>query len=249
MLVNDRGCDVHGEGEDASVAAEVAEAIRTEGGIAETNHEDMGHPAGPQRAVEAAVRAWGGVDAVIAAAGIIADRTVMKMDDALLERMIDIHVKGSFALVRAAARAMMNNAQGGSIVLHTAPVAFFGALRQSALAATSAAIVGLVRSAAIELRKHRIRANAIAPTARTRTTESLPLFRGIAPDSMRPEFIAPVGVYLASDLSTEVSGEVVGVAGTRLYALHGRETPGWFGGGSPPSPYEVALAWSEVTRA
>jgi NAD(P)-dependent dehydrogenase (short-subunit alcohol dehydrogenase family) len=249
VLVNDRGCDVHGEGEDPSVAAEVVEAIRAAGGTAEANDEDLGRPAGAARVVEATSRAFGGVDAVIGTAGIVADRTVLKMDDALLERMVDLHVKGNFALVRAAARAMIDAGHGGSIVLHTAPVAFFGALRQSALAATSAAIVGLVRSAAIELRKHGIRVNAIAPTARTRTTESLPLFRGIAADSMGPEFVAPVAVYLASELSGEVSGEIVGVAGTRLYALNARETPGWFGEGSPPTPEEVARAWSEVTRA
>jgi NAD(P)-dependent dehydrogenase (short-subunit alcohol dehydrogenase family) len=248
VLANDLGCDAHGQGADPSVAAAVVDAIRDAGGTAEADHEDLGRPAGPQRVVEATTAAFGGLDAVIGSAGIVADRTVLKMDDALLDRMIDVHVKGSFALVKAAARAMIDAGNGGSIVLHTAPVAFFGALRQSALAATSAAIVGLVRSAAIELRKHGIRVNAIAPTARTRTTEALPLFKGIAPDSMGPEFVAPVGVFLASDLASEVSGEVVGVAGTRLYALNARETPGWFGEGAPPSPEEVARAWNEVTR-
>lgn len=249
VLVNDLGCDVRGAGSDASVAAAVVEEISAAGGQAIADPHDIGAPAGPQQIIEHACESFGRVDAVICAAGITADQTVLKLDDSLLTRMIDVHFRGAFGLTRAGARAMIDGGEGGSIVLHTAPAAFFGAPRQSALAATSAAVIGLVRSAAIELRKHRIRINAIAPTARTRTTESLPLFRGIAADSMGPEFVAPVGVHLASRAAAEVTGEVVGVAGTRIYALHGRETPGWFGDGHPVAADAVSEIWGEVTRS
>lgn len=246
VLVNDLGCDLRGEGHDPAVAEAVAAELREAGADAIADDTDVA--TGAAQIVSRALEAWGRVDAVVGAAGLALDRTVMKMDDAGLDRMIDVHVKGSFALVRHAARAMIDAGDGGSIVLHTGPAAFFGAARQSALGATSAAIAGLVRSAAIELRKHAIRVNAIAPTARTRSTEKLPLFTGIAPDSMGPEFVAPVAVFLASDHAREVSGEVLGVAGTRYYALHGRETPGWFAEGAPPTPEALAQAWSEVTR-
>lgn len=249
VLVNDLGCDVHGRGEDPSIAEGVAAEIRDAGGQAIADATDVGSVAGAQRVVDHALSALGRVDAVIAAAGIIADRSVLKMDDALLARMLDVHVVGAFALTRAAARAMIDGGHGGSIVLCSAPAAFFGALRQSALSATSAAVAALVRSAAIELRKHRVRVNAIAPTARTRTTEDSALFRGIAPGSMGPEFVAPLGVFLASDLSLDVTGEVVGAAGTRLYAFRSRETPGYFGEGEPLSPEAIAKAWAEITRA
>ncbi len=249
VLVNDLGCDVHGAGADEAVAESVAAEIRAAGGEAVADPTDVGSAGGPQRVIDRALASFGRVDAVIACAGIVADRSVLKMDDALLDRMIDVHVRGAFALTRGAARAMLDGGHGGSIVLHTAPVAFFGALRQSALAATGAAITGLVRSAAIELRKHRIRVNAIAPTARTRTTEDLPLFRGIAPGSMGPDFVAPVGVFLASDLALDVTGEVVGAAGPRLYAFRSRETPGHFGEGEPMSPEAIARAWADITRA
>ncbi len=249
VLVNDLGCDVHGRGSDPAVAEEVAQAIRAAGGEAVADATDVAGLEGPARVIERATRELGRVDAVIGAAGVVVDRTVLKMDDALLDRMIEVHVRGGFGLVRAAARAMIDGGHGGSIVLHTAPVAFFGALRQAALAAASAGVAGLVRSAAIELRKHGVRVNAIAPTARTRTTEDLPLFRGIAESSMGPEFVGPVGVFLASERSAEVTGEIVGVAGTRLYALRSRETPGHFGEGSPLSPEAIAAAWADITRA
>ena len=248
VLVNDLGCAPDGSGADASHANAVAAEIRESGGRAVADTTDIGTAAGAQRVVERALAELGRVDAVIGAAGLVADRTVLKMEDRVLERMIDVHVKGGFALVRVAARAMLDAGHEGSVVLHTGPVGVFGALRQSALAAASAAVIGLVRSAAIELRKHGVRVNAIAPTARTRSTENLPLCRGIAAGSMGPEFVGPVGVFLASDLSREVSGEVIGVAGTRLYAIQGRETPGWFGDGSPASPESIAAHWGDVTR-
>lgn len=249
VLVNDLGCDVHGRGADPSVAEEVAAAIRAAGGEAVADATDVAGAEGPARVIERASKELGRVDAVLAAAGVIADRTVLKMDDALLDRVIDVHVRGGFALVRAAARAMIDGGHGGAIVLHTAPAAFFGAARQSALAAASSAIAGLVRCSAIELRKHGVRVNAIAPTARTRTTEDLPLFRGIAETSMGPELVAPLGVFLASDLSAEVTGEILGVAGTRLYALRSRETPGHFAEGAPLAPEAIAAAWADITRA
>ncbi|MCB9591792.1 MAG: SDR family NAD(P)-dependent oxidoreductase [Sandaracinaceae bacterium] len=250
ILVNDLGCDLSGQGSDPSVADAVAEAIRVEHGVAaEADHHDVGEAGASVRIVEHALDRFGRLDALIGCAGVSADQTVMKLGDELLDRMIDVHVRGSFGLVRAAGRAMIDRGEGGAILLHTAPAAFFGAMRQSALAATTGAVVGLVRSAAVELRKHRIRINALAPTARTRATEELPLFKGIGPGSMGPEFVGPVGAFLVSELAADVSGEVIGAAGTRVYALHGRETPGWFGDAEPPRAAEVASAWPEITRA
>ncbi|MBX3271864.1 MAG: SDR family NAD(P)-dependent oxidoreductase [Sandaracinaceae bacterium] len=250
VLVNDLGCDVRGRGADPGVAAEVARQIEAELGVpAEADAEDVGARGGPERIVAHAVSRFGRLDALIGCAGLVADATVLKLDEDDLRRMLDVVVLGAFGLVRAGARAMIDGGEGGAILLHTGPVGFFGAARQAALAASSAAVVGLVRSAAVELRKHRVRVNALAPTARTRTTEELPLFRTIAPGSMGPELVGPVGAFLVSPRAADVSGEVVGVAGTRIYALHGRETPGWFGDGEPPSFAAIERAWAELTRS
>lgn len=248
VVVNDTGGDVHGIGHDPTVAKAVADAVAEAGVESMADHHSIGAPDGPSRLVAATLERFGRIDAVINAAGIIADATVLKLDQERLDTIFDVHIRGSFALVRAAARAMIDAQRGGSIVLHTAPSAFFGALRRSALAAASGAVVGLVRSAAIELRKHRIRINAIAPTARTRTTEDLALFKGIKRQSMGPEFVGPVGAFLVSPQASDVSGDVIGVAGTRIYAINGRETPGWFGGGEPPDPSALADVWGEITR-
>ncbi|MFK7992319.1 MAG: SDR family NAD(P)-dependent oxidoreductase [Sandaracinaceae bacterium] len=248
VVVNDLGCDPSGVGQDAEPAENVAEAIRQAGGVAVSDGSDVSDPDACTRLLTSTVETLGRVDAVIAAAGIVADKTLLKTDDATLARLVALHITGTYALVRGSARCMVDQGDGGAIVLHTGPVGLFGARAQSALASVMGGTVGLVRSAALELRRHAIRVNAIAPTARTRTTESLPLFKGIGPDSMGPDFVGPVGAFLASDAARDVSGEIVGVAGTRLYTLQGRETPGWFGAGAPPSVNEVAAAWAEVTR-
>ena len=252
VVVNDLGCDLEGKGADPSVAAAVVDAILEQGGEAIGSAVDVGGSAGVSQLFAQATEAYGAVHAVIGAAGLSVQRSVLKMEDDVLARILDVHVKGSFALVRAGARAMLDAGEPGSIVLHTGPVAMFGAARQSAMAAASAAVVGLVRSSAIELRRHPIRVNAIAPTARTRATEHLPLFQGIADGSMGPERVAPVGVFLASSKAAEVSGEVIGVAGSRLYLLQSRETPGWFGEAEakePPTAADIAAHWADLARA
>ena len=250
VIVNDLGCGLSGGGADPEIADAVAETILARGGRAIADAGDIAQPGAAGRLMELALSRWGRVDAVISAAGIEGSASVIKMDDALLVRALDVHVRAGFAICRAAARAMIDHGtEGGSIVLHTAPVAFFGAVRRGTMAATAGAIVGLVRCAAIELRRHGVRVNAIAPTARTRANEQLPLFSGIAEDSMGPETVAPLAVFLASDASRDVTGEVIGVAGARYYQLGGRESPGWFApDGERPSPSQLAAAWAEVTR-
>ena len=100
----------------------------------------------------------------------------------------------------------------------------------------------------IELQKHRITVNALAPIAKTRLTEDLPMFQGIGPASMGPEHVAPVAVFLASDLGTDVCGETLGVAGGRVYAFRIRETTGAFVEGRTFTPEEIHAQWAQITR-
>lgn len=248
VVVNDDGCDVEGRGSDPSVADAVVAEIRAAGGEAVADPRDYSAPGAAEALVARALEAFGALDAVIASAGIVRERTLLKLDDDDLDRLLDVHVRGTIRLARAAARAMVERGGGGSIVVTTGPSAFFGSARVSGIAACTAAIVGFARSAAVELRRQKVRVNAIAPTARTRATEGLPLFQGIAAGSMAPEHVAPVAVFLASDLSSEVTGEVIGVAGGRVYAIRSRETTGAFTEGRPFTPAEIAKAWNDVTR-
>jgi NAD(P)-dependent dehydrogenase (short-subunit alcohol dehydrogenase family) len=248
VLVNDLGCDREGAGRDPDVAAAVAQEIRDGGGQAIPSSDDVSSEGVPVRLVQEALDRFGRLDAVVASAGILRDKTVLKLEPGDLDALLALHLRAGLALTRAAARAMIDSGAGGSITHLSAPVAFFGNVRQAALAAATAGIAGLCRSAAVELRKHRVRVNAIAPTARTRLTEELPMFQGIAPGSMGPEHVAPVAVFLASDLAADVCGETLGVAGGRVYAFRIRETTGAFVEGGTFTPEEIHAQWAQITR-
>jgi hypothetical protein len=101
-----------------------------------------------------------------------------------------------------------------------------GNFGQANYAAAKAGIYGLTRTMSIELQKHRITVNAIAPIAKTRMTEDLPMFQGV--DTLTPDHIAPAALFLASDLCGDRTGHVLAVAGARLYAFKVVETPGKF---------------------
>jgi NAD(P)-dependent dehydrogenase (short-subunit alcohol dehydrogenase family) len=256
VLVLDAGVEVDGTGGDPRVAEAAAAEIRATGGEAHAAALDLTAPGAAAEAVARARERLGGLDALVACHGILREAVILRLPDEDLEATLAAHVRANFALTRAAARHMVD-ARGeaearhaaGAIVLCASPVAFFGGVRQAALAAASAAVVGLVRSAAAELKRFGVRVNAIAPTARTRQTEGLPMFQGIREDSMSPEHVGPVAAFLCSDAAADVTGEVVGVAGARLYALRVRETAGAFSSGKPFTVAEVAACFREATRA
>lgn len=250
LLVCDTGASVSGEGVDPDIAASVVREIVAAGGVAISTTESVAETGAAARIVQTALDAFGQLDAVVGSAGIVREAVLLKVDDKDLEALIDLQVRGAFALTRAAARTMVDGGRGGAIVQLTSPAAFFGSVRQSAQCAVGAAIVGMMRSAAVELRKHNIRVNAIAPTAYTRATADLPMFQGIREASMSAEHVAPVAAFLCSDLATDVHGEVFGVAGARVYALRTRETTGAFApNGRPFTPEELKTAFREITRA
>jgi NAD(P)-dependent dehydrogenase (short-subunit alcohol dehydrogenase family) len=248
LVLADLGCDLEGRGSDPEVITTAAREIRDAGADVVSSTADVGVRGQAAGLVELALERFGRLDVAVSMAGVVRDRTILNMEDDDLDRLLDVHVRGTFELTRAAARAMVDGGRGGAIVLATSPVAFFGAARQSGAAATSAAVVGLVRSAAAELRRHAIRVNAIAPTARTRATAHRPTLDGARGVSMSPEHVAPVAVFLATDLGAEVQGEVVGVAGGRIYSFRGRETTGAFVEGDLFTPEQIRDAWSEIAR-
>lgn len=248
VVVNDLGCDTEGRGADASVAEAVATEIVRAGGQAVASSEDAAEPGVPDKLVELAIERYGRVDVAVAAAGIAREASILKLSDGDLEAVMRTQVFGAARLLRAAGRVMAQRGEGGAIVLCTGAVGFFGAARQASQATASAAVAGLVRSAALDLRRQGVRVNAIAPTARTRMTQGLPLFQGIREDSMTPDHVAPVAVFLATDLAADVHGEILGVAGGRVYAFRIRETTGAFAELGAFTPEAVRAAWAEIAR-
>ncbi|MBX7192916.1 MAG: SDR family oxidoreductase [Sandaracinaceae bacterium] len=249
LALLDRGVDLEGEAPDPEVLRTAAAELRAGGATAlELFDDDVASPGAVDRVVAATIERFGRLDGIVHAAALSVDASVLRMTPAQVERVLAVQLGAAFALVRAGGQALVDRKEGGSIVLFSGPSAFFGARGHAALGAAQAGVVALVRSAALELRRHRVRVNALCPTARTRATEALPTFAAIDETSMSPAHVASVAVFLLSPLAEEVHGEAIGVAGARTYAIRPRETTGSFGPTKPLDPREVRAAWPEVLK-
>jgi NAD(P)-dependent dehydrogenase (short-subunit alcohol dehydrogenase family) len=226
VVVNDLGGARDGAGNDASAANVVVDEIKKAGGEAVANHDSVATAEGATKVVEAAVKAFGRADVLVNNAGILRDKSFLKMDEAMWDSVIAVHLSGTFLCSQAFAKQAVTQGGGGRIVNTTSVSGMLGNFGQANYSAAKAGIYGLTRTMSIELQKHRITVNAIAPIAKTRMTEDLPMFQGV--DTLTPDHIAPTALFLASDLCADRTGHVLAVAGARMYAFKVVETAGKF---------------------
>jgi NAD(P)-dependent dehydrogenase (short-subunit alcohol dehydrogenase family) len=247
VLVNDLGGTRDGAGTSESAANKVVEEIRAAGGEAAASYDSVATAEGAQRIVQAAVDAFGRVDVLVNNAGILRDKTLLKMDEAMWDAVIDVHLKGTFFCTQAAAKQMVAQGGGGRVVNTTSVSGMMGNFGQANYSAAKAGIYGLTRTAAIELQKQRITVNAIAPIAKTRMTEDLPMMQGM--DTLTPEHIAPAALFLGSDLCADRTGHVLAVAGARMYVYKVVESPGKFKDENGVwTAQEIAENWDSISK-
>ena len=249
VLINDLGGTRDGAGNDASAANQVAEEIKKAGGQAAPNYASVATVEGAAAIVKAAVDAFGKVDILINNAGILRDKSFLKMDEGMFDTVIAVHLKGTYLCSQAFAKQVVTQGGGGRIVNTTSVSGMLGNFGQANYSAAKAGIYGLTRTTSIELQKHRITVNAIAPIAKTRMTEDLPMFQGI--DTLTPAHIAPAALFLASDLCGDRTGHILAVAGARLYAFKVIETPGKFKDADKGvwTAKEIAENWEAINKA
>ena len=250
VLVNDTGGTRDGSGGSNDAADQVVAEIRAAGGRAEASYASVSDEAGAASIVAGAVSAFGRLDVLINNAGILRDKTLLKLQLEDWRAVLDVHLTGSFLCLRAAAAKLKDQGQGGSIVNTTSVSGLVGNFGQASYASAKAGIYGLTRTASIELQRFGIRVNAVAPLAKTRLTEELPLFEKIG-DSLSPAHVAPVHVYLASDLSREVTGVTLSVAGARISQFKLVESSGRHKdeGDGIWTPAEIAEQFAGITKA
>lgn len=224
VVVNDRGGPRDGSSSDDDAAGQVVEEIRRAGGTAVASRHDVSTADGADAIIATGVDAFGRVDVLVNNAGILRDKTLLKMDEAMWDAVVDVHLKGTFLCLQSAARRMREQGGGGRIVNTTSVSGLVGNFGQANYSAAKAGIYGLTRTASIELQRHGIFVNAVAPIAKTRMTEDLPMFAKL--DSLTPDHVAPVHLFLASELAGDRTGLVVGVAGGKLSVFRMVETPG-----------------------
>ncbi|MFZ5475576.1 MAG: SDR family NAD(P)-dependent oxidoreductase [Myxococcota bacterium] len=243
VVVNDLGGARDGTGASSSAAEAVVAEIVAMGGDAVANADSVTDPAGCERMVKAALERWGRLDGVVNNAGILRDKSFVKLTEAEWDVVIAVHLKGTFNVCKAAVPALQ--AQGGAIVNTSSISGLVGNFGQSNYAAAKAGIYGLTRVLSMELRKSGVTANCVAPIAKTRMTDDIDRVSADA----TPEHVAPVVVYLCSDLAKDVTGRVFGVHGQHLHGYEmklaeGVEKPGK----EPWAPREIAEKLEDIFR-
>ena len=216
---------------DPDNAASVEAEVRAAGVGAATNTDAIGSVASAEAVVAAGYDAFGSIDILVNNAGILRDRMLHKMSEDDFDQVIEVHLKGTWACGREIVKRWRpiakEEAENGTpphrkIVNVTSASGLIGSIGQSNYSAAKMGIVGLTKTWAKELGGLNINVNAVAPTALTSMTEPLlqdpeaakkrlarfPLGRYGA-----PEEIAPAFVYLASDESNYVTGQVLCVDG------------------------------------
>src|SRR5437868_5298875 len=223
IVVNDLGGSVDGTGASAGPAQKVVAEIEALGGAAVADGHSVASPDGADAIVRTALDAFGRVDIVINNAGILRDKSFANMTQDLWDAVIAVHLTGAFNVTRAAWPHLREQAYG-RIVSTSSAAGIFGNFGQTNYGAAKMGIVGLTRVWAQEGGKYNIRANAIAPVARTRMTEDL---MGPLVEKLDPGLVSPVVAFLASE-ECQVSGEVYSCGGGRVSRVFIAEGPGYF---------------------
>jgi len=248
IVVNDLGGARDGSGTAKGPADSVVDEIKAGGGSAVANYDSVGTMAGANNIVAAAVDAFGRVDILVNNAGILRDKTLLKMEEEWWDIVINVHLKGTFAVTQAAARRMAeqfaNGTAGGGRIINTSSIAgLVGNFGQSNYGSAKAGIAGFTRVTALELAKFKVTVNCIVPLAKTRLTEDI----AVIPDSMRPEQVSPLVVFLASDLAAGITGKLFAIQGKEMREFRYKITDGATAAGEMWTPHEIADRLNEIT--
>jgi NAD(P)-dependent dehydrogenase (short-subunit alcohol dehydrogenase family) len=227
VVVNDLGGPRDGTGADKSMAQKVVDAIIAEGGRAVANGSDISTLAGGEAVFNDAIKNFGRADILVNNAGILLDETFHKAKEANWDKVIKVHLKGTFCATQPVFKWMRDN--GGGVIVNTASTSgLIGNFGQTNYGAAKGGIWGLSNVLAIEGRKYNIRIWTLAPGALTRMTADLPRYKENPGAALGPDGIAPAVLYMVSELSGDQTGKVLGVSGPRgVREMRMMEMEGW----------------------
>jgi NAD(P)-dependent dehydrogenase (short-subunit alcohol dehydrogenase family) len=241
VVVNDLGGATDGSGGGTSMADKVVKEIESAGGTAVSNYDSVSTPEGGEAIIKTALDNFGQVDIVVNNAGILRDRSFVKLSPEELEIVIDVHLKGAFYVSQPAFRSMKERNYGRFV--HTASAAgIFGNFGQTNYGAAKMGLVGLSNVLAVEGAKNNILSNVIAPIAKTRLTEEL---LGPVADKLGPEFVTPLTLYLCSEQNEETHA-IYSVGGGRYARIFIGLAPGWTKKGGEVSVEEIAENFGQI---
>jgi len=240
VVVNDLGVARDGNNAAAGPADEVVAQIRAAGGKAVANNGNVATEEGADAIRAAAIDAFGRIDVLVNNAGILRDKTFVKMTREMWDAVIQVHLTGTYLVTKACLPHLME--RGGSVINTSSLAGLKGNYGQSNYGAAKAGIWGLSQVLAMELGRAKIRVNCVAPVAKTRMTEELDMVA----ESWTPEMVAPMVVFLASDLAADVTGRCFGCHGPELLEYRMTLTPGATKEGGVWTPTEIAARLDEI---
>ncbi|HUV58028.1 MAG TPA: SDR family oxidoreductase [Acidimicrobiales bacterium] len=207
VVVNDLGGGLDGSVQVASPAEEVVAEIRAMGGEAVANHDNVADWEGGQRLIQSALDNYGDLHVLVNNAGILRDRVLVNLSEDDWDAVIQVHLKGHFVPTRHAATYWRERAKAGhpvkaSIINTSSTSGLLGNVGQSNYGAAKAGIAAFTVIIAEELGRYGVRANAIAPAARTRMTESTP---GLSDYVVKPADAAVFDVWDPANISPLVA--------------------------------------------
>ena len=240
IVINDLGGTVDGSGDgNEGPAHTTAKEINDLGGVAVADTNSVATPEDGEAIVQSAVDAFGKVDIVINNAGILRDKAFHNMTPDLLEPVLDVHLKGAFYVTRPAWK-LMREQNYGRVINTSSNAGILGNFGQTNYGAAKMGLVGFTRVLAVEGARNNIKANAIAPIARTRMTEEL---LGPLAEKLDPSLVSPLVAFLAHE-DCDVSGEIYSAAGGRIARMFIGLTHGYY---NPELTLEdVRDHWDEI---
>ena len=222
VVVNDLGVALDGTEPRSDAAEAVVEEIRSSGGEAVANPDDIADFDGAARLVQTALDEFGALHVVVNNAGFVRDRMFANTSEDEWDAVVRVHLKGHFATSRHAAahwrdRAKAGESVDGRIINTSSGAGLLGSVGQAAYSAAKAGIAALTLVQAAELGRYGVTANAIAPSARTRMTEGVFTEMMAVPDegfdAMDPANVSPLVVWLGASESADVTGRVFELEG------------------------------------
>jgi NAD(P)-dependent dehydrogenase (short-subunit alcohol dehydrogenase family) len=224
VVVNDLGASLKGVGQTVTAAQAVVDEIKAAGGDAIADGGSVADPDAARAMVEAAVKEFGRIDAVVNNAGILRDGYFHKMSYEDFDAVVKVHLYGAFNTSRAAADYFREQ-ESGALVHMTSTSGLIGNYAQANYAAAKLGIAALSKSLALDLKRWNVRSNCIAPFAWSRMISSIKTdtpeqeARVAKLKQMTPAKVAPMACYLMSGLAAEVSGQIFAVRNNEILLM------------------------------